>query len=334
MPTIARDPSKEFDAAVAAVRAAAAVCRNVQQKLVTADAALKKDKSPVTVADYASQALICAALSRALPRDAVVAEEGTAELREPAQEAIRREVVERVSEVNKRAVPEKQVLDWIDRGAAGTGKEKRFWTVDPIDGTKGFLRKEQYAVALALIEDGRVIMGILGCPNLALGEDATPGVLLVARRSGGTRVLPLWEGDSRNAWTARVTHTRDAAQARFCESVESGHSDQDASAKIAAKLGITAEPLRMDSQAKYATVAAAQASIYLRLPTRADYREKIWDHAAGMIVVEEAGGRVTDITGKPLDFTHGRELAANKGVVATNGPIHDAVLAAVQDSMK
>ena len=90
------------------------------------------------MADYASQALICTALARALPRNAAVAEEGTAELREPAQEAIRREVVERVSEVNKRAVPEKQVLDWIDRGTAGTGKEKRFWTLDPIDGTKGF----------------------------------------------------------------------------------------------------------------------------------------------------------------------------------------------------
>ena len=67
----------------------------------------------------------------------------------------------------------------------------------------------------------------------------------------------------------------------------------------------------------------------MRLPTRADYREKIWDHAAGALIIEQAGGRVTDIDGNPLDFTQGRELKNNHGIVATNGPIHDAVLAAV-----
>jgi 3'(2'), 5'-bisphosphate nucleotidase len=122
--------------------------------------------------------------------------------------------------------------------------------------------------------------------------------------------------------------TRTAA-ARFCESVESGHSDQDQSAQIAAALEITEEPVRVDSQAKYAIVARGEAQIYLRLPTRKDYREKIWDHAAGMIVVEEAGGRVTDVKGFDLDFGHGRQLENNRGVVATNGPIHDAVLEAV-----
>src|SRR6186713_2054339 len=102
MPTVARDPSKEFDAAVAAVRAASAVCRSVQRNLITAETVVKKDKSPVTVADFASQAMVCATLARALPRDAVVAEEGTAEFREAGQEAVRQSVVERVSEVNKR----------------------------------------------------------------------------------------------------------------------------------------------------------------------------------------------------------------------------------------
>ena len=99
---------------------------------------------------------------------------------------------------------------------------------------------------------------------------------------------------------------------------------------ITEALGIATEPVRMDSQAKYAAVARGDASIYLRLPTRADYREKIWDHAAGMMAVTQAGGHVTDIAGKPLDFTHGHTLAANQGIIATNGPIHDAVLNAVQ----
>ena len=99
---------------------------------------------------------------------------------------------------------------------------------------------------------------------------------------------------------------------------------------MAERLGITTEPHRLDSQCKYGAVARGDANIYLRLPTRADYREKIWDHAAGAYVVEQAGGRVTDVDGRPLEFTHGRTLANNRGVIATNGEFHDDVVAAVQ----
>jgi 3'(2'), 5'-bisphosphate nucleotidase len=119
-------------------------------------------------------------------------------------------------------------------------------------------------------------------------------------------------------------------EARFCESVESGHSDQDESARIAALLGITSEPFRIDSQCKYATVARGDASIYLRMPTRADYREKIWDHAGGKLIVEAAGGTVTDINGRPLDFSHGRTLQENRGIVATSGNIHARVIDAIR----
>ena len=65
-------------------------------------------------------------------------------------------------------------------------------------------------------------------------------------------------------------------------------------------------------------------------PSRPDYRERIWDQAAGSIVIEEAGGRITDLDGKPLDFSHGRTLAKNRGIVATNGHLHDAVLSGLK----
>jgi len=117
--------------------------------------------------------------------------------------------------------------------------------------------------------------------------------------------------------------------ARFCESLESGHSSQDAHARIAQHLGVTAEPYRMDSQCKYGIVARGEASIYLRLMS---YKSFIWDQAAGAIIVEEAGGKVTDMHGKPLDFSHGRRLSQNSGVVATNGILHEQVLAAIQKS--
>ncbi len=92
-----------------------------------------------------------------------------------------------------------------------------------------------------------------------------------------------------------------------------------------------APPIGMDSQAKYAVLAAGEGDVLLRLlsPSRPDYREKIWDQAAGSIVIEEAGGRITDLDGKPLDFSHGRTLAKNRGILATNGHLHDAVLAAL-----
>jgi 3'(2'), 5'-bisphosphate nucleotidase len=57
-----------------------------------------------------------------------------------------------------------------------------------------------------------------------------------------------------------------------------------------------------------------------------DYKEKIWDQGAGSIVVEEAGGRISDLHGRALDFTAGRTLAKNRGILASNGALHEAVL--------
>jgi 3'(2'), 5'-bisphosphate nucleotidase len=321
------DGRKELRAAVVAVRAAARACRAVQQHLVTIDTLEKGDKSPVTVADFASQAIVCARLTAALPGDRIVGEEDARLLRADEHARLRAAVVTHVRAETGDTVDEARVLEWIDRGGA-TAAGSRYWTLDPIDGTKGFLRREQYAIALALIEDGEVTLGVLGCPNLPAGADT--GVLFAAVRGARSRAFPLWDeadGDGREISVAAVTSP---SGARFCESVESGHSDQEESARIAATLGITAQPCRMDSQCKYATVARGDASIYLRMPTRADYHEKIWDHAAGMIVVECAGGRVTDTAGKRLDFRHGRTLEQNRGVVATNGSIHDSVIDAIR----
>src|SRR5262249_16139679 len=216
-------------------------------------------------------------------------------------------------------------LAGMDRGTADA-TARRYWTLDPIDGTKGFLRREQYAIALALLENGRVEIGVLGCPNLPL--DGGLGALFTAVRGERTRMQSLWDPRA-PARAVSVAALERADQARFCQSVESGRSAQDGSARIAEDLGNQSEPFRIDSQCKYAAVAHNDASIYLRLPTRADYREKIWDHAAGSLVVECAGGRVTDADGAPLDFTRGATLADNRGIVATCGTIHEEVIAAV-----
>lgn len=75
------------------------------------------------------------------------------------------------------------------------------------------------------------------------------------------------------------------ADASFCESVESGHSNQSESAKIAHLLGITKAPVRMDSQCKYCSISRGDAAVYLRLPVSATYEEKIWVRFEGLISV-------------------------------------------------
>jgi 3'(2'), 5'-bisphosphate nucleotidase len=318
--------AEELRAAIAAVRAACRVCRAVQDRML-GGALEKRDRSPVTVADFASQAIVCRAIAGAFPDDPIVAEEDSEELRRESNARLRAAVVERVgAEIGSRVAPE-EVLAWIDLGGA-EAEDGRYWTLDPIDGTKGFLRGEQYAVALGLIEAGEVVLGVLGCPNLP-AADGSRGALFAATRGGSARALPLWvEGASPGA-RVEVDRIRSAAEARFCESVESEHSNQEESARIAHLLGISSEPVRIDSQCKYAAVARGDASIYLRMPTREDYREWIWDHAAGKLLVEAAGGRVTDVDGRPLDFGRGATLDRNRGIVATCGSIHDEVLEAI-----
>jgi len=317
----------ELRTAIDAVRAACRVCRAVQERMV-GPALEKRDKSPVTVADFASQAIVCRSLALELPGDPIVAEEASDELRRENNARVRDAVVEHVgAELGIRASAD-EVLGWIDRGGADA-KDGRYWTLDPIDGTKGFLRREQYAVALGLIEDGEVVLGVLGCPNLP-DADGGHGALFAATRGGLARAFALSGEREAGGTRVQVDRIRSAAQARFCESVESEHSNQAESARIADLLGITSEPFRIDSQCKYAAVARGDASIYLRMPTREDYREKIWDHAAGKLLVEAAGGRVTDIDGHRLDFGRGATLSANRGIVATSGAIHDEVLDAVR----
>jgi len=323
-----KDRANELRVALDAVRAASRVCRTVQRNLVTVGTIEKKDRSPVTVADFASQAIVCQRLQRSLPNDPVVGEESTGQLLRDEMAGLLASVAAHVADELGAEATAQRVIEWINRGAC-EATARRYWTLDPIDGTKGFLRGEQYAVALALIEDGEVILGILGCPNLP-GPGGASGALFSAIRDGRALVMPLWDESEGTGQAIRVAQVSSSAGARFCESVESEHSDQGASAQVARLLGITAEPYRLDSQCKYATVARGDSSIYLRMPTRKNYQEKIWDHAAGKLIVEAAGGRVTDVDGQPLDFHHGRTLAQNRGIVATCGTIHDEVLDAIR----
>ena len=315
---------KERETAILAIAAAAVICKNVQRE-ISPDVLEKKDKSPVTVADFGSQALVCKALFESFPNDPVIGEEDSKELRQPESAAL----LERLIGVVQQVLPDANaddVLGWIDRGGQDQYCD-RFWTLDPIDGTKGFLRKEQYAISLALIVNGEIVVGALCCPNMT-AQDGTDGVIFAAVKGEGAVEIPLGKTTET---PIRVSAETVQANIRTCESVEKAHSSHSDSARIGSLLGITAEPVRIDSQAKYATVARGDAEAYLRLPRDGKYREKIWDHAGGVLVVQEAGGTVTDIKGRPLDFTHGKTLAENLGVIVTSGMFHDAIIGAIKE---
>ena len=197
------------------------------------------------------------------------------------------------------------------------------------------MRNNQYAVALSYLHKGKVKIGALACPRLSLsGPDlvapAPAGSIYIAVKGKGA----FRTGDQTEEWQAlRVSETADPAKAVILRSFESGHTNVSDIDRISDQLGTSAESLRVDSQVKYALLALGRGDVYLRIPSAStpEYVEKIWDHAAGKLIVEEAGGRVTDMAGNPLDFSRGRFLDQNRGVIASNGTLHAPVLAAISE---
>ncbi len=320
----------EIKFAIETVRLASSLVKQVQEEMLVGTLA-KEDRSPVTVGDLASQALAAHLLASTFPGVPLVAEEDSAVLRKPEG----RETLEKVTYFVDGFVPQagpEQVCDWIDQGRAAPAE--RFWTLDPIDGTKGYLRGDQYAVALALIVDGQVQVGALGCPNLCDGyrpEIGADGTLAIAARGQGAWITSLFLRGPFDS--LQVSARRNPSEARILRSYEGEHTNAGQIDQLAHTLGTRAEPVRMDSQAKYSVLASGKGDLILRLlsPDKPDYRERIWDQAAGSILVEEAGGRITDLAGKNLDFTAGHTLARNRGILASNGWLHDDTLRALAE---
>lgn len=149
------------------------------------------------------------------------------------------------------------------------------WTIDPIDGTKGFLRGEQYAVCLSLLVDAQVQIGVIGCPNLPV-DPANPaagrGCIFIAVNGHGAEQMTLSGANPAPLSIPDIA----PADFSFLESVEAAHSSHSFNGRVSALLGITRDPVRMDSQAKYGCLARGEGAAYLRMPTGVGYCEKIW----------------------------------------------------------
>jgi 3'(2'), 5'-bisphosphate nucleotidase len=311
-----------------AVRAASGLCLAVlDESPARPDAMAKTDAEPVTVADYGSQAVILEAVAADFPRHRVVAEEGAGHFRRSAGPAAAEQIVRLVGSALGRPVGLDDVLGWI--GHPG-GDEQPVWAIDPIDGTKGFLRREQFAVAVGLIAGGRAIGGVLGCPNFPV-DPSDPG---------GRRGVLFWGGEALGAFAEpldggppapiEVGGTAAPDEVRVLGSVEAAHGDPALVRSVMEAAALGGGMVRIDSQVKYGAIASGLAEVYLRPRNRPGYRERIWDHAAGAAIVAAAGGRVTDLDGLDLDFSLGSRLEANRGVLATNGRVHDLVLGALR----
>ncbi|MBA0634906.1 hypothetical protein Godav_016656, partial [Gossypium davidsonii] len=243
-----------------------------------------------------SQALVSFVLQQEFPGEfSLVAEEDSNDLRKDGGG----EIVERITKlVNESltsdgsygvSLSSEDVLKAIDCGKSEGGSQGRHWVLDPIDGTKGFVRGDQYAVALALLDRGNVVLGVLACPNLPLTS-----ISVAHPHSPNNEVGCLFFAE-----VGRGTYM---------------------------------QLLDGSSTVKYGALSRGDGAIYLRFP-RNGYREKIWDHAAGSIVVTEAGGVVTDAAGKQLDFSKGRYLDLDTGIIVSNQKLMPLLFDAVRASL-
>jgi len=208
----------------------------------------KADDSPVTLADQAAEALILSRLKSLYPRVQAVAEEQSA-------------------------------ADGVPTTVAD-----RFWLIDPLDGTRGFVQgKESFTVNIALIVDKRPVAGVVTAPaTVTTWRTTAPGTAEM-RRFGDTGGEP-WR-------TIRVRNRPDEGIALLSHSV----TDEDA-ARLAARHGCT-QWQGTDSSLKFCLLAEGRFDAYPRTGPTSE-----WDTAAGQAVLEAAGGRVLAPDGSPLAY--------------------------------
>jgi len=339
---MAAELSLELETAKTIARMAASVCQAIQAEMVTG--VDKAGQGPVTIADYASQAVIGSALAENFPDDGMIAEERSEDflslLTEEQRLLVQHFVEDAIGAVGSYGFDE-QVCAWLDFGRES--RAARRWVIDPIDGTKGFLARRHYCVAIALMIDFEPVLGVLASPGFYDADipPEGPGVLTYALRGQGAFCEPLFSGlpagdpsSEAERQPVRVSDVRDPRLARLLSSFESAHSDRRLLAAIDARLGRGPDSpaIYLDSQDKHAMIAAGMGDCILRVSPDPAYTEKIWDHAAGYAIVTEAGGRVTDLRGAPLDWSAGAYLRTNRGLLVTNGHLHQAFVEAAADA--
>ncbi|WP_017626946.1 histidinol-phosphatase [Nocardiopsis chromatogenes] len=209
-----------------------------------------------------------------------------------------RAVEETVRSVLSRARPRDAV---VGEEYGKTGNSHRVWVIDPIDGTKNYVRGVPvWATMIALLEHDRPVMGLISAPALFRRWWATLG--------GGT-----WSGRSltkaTRCWVSKVAELEDASLS-FSDMAE-----WEEHGRLEAFLGLTRSVWRTRAYGDFwSHVMVAEGAVDIA----AEPELSLWDAAPLPVLLEEAGGRATDLRGQ--NFTDGGAL------VCTNGALHDRVL--------
>ncbi|KAI9904888.1 hypothetical protein N3K66_001417 [Trichothecium roseum] len=360
--------ARERAVAEAAALRAALLTKRV---LSTVSSVTKHDASPVTVADFAAQALLIAALHAAFPSDAFVGEEDSAELRRDGQ--LLSKVFDLVGSSSSSAPTStastasattngnndgsgsaaapaikdvQHMLKLIDMGGSGKGGPKgRFWVMDPVDGTATFLKGQQYAVSLSLVEDGREVVGVLCCPNLLLTpagrvaeasvDAAGAGVMMTAVRGQGATIRRLamppapapLAAAAEPQRLADLVGPKNLKDVHFVDSLSSKTSRHDVVAGLAKDIGAAYPGTDVwSSHVRYAAMILGGGDVHVRVPVSATAKTYIWDHAGAQLIFTELGGKITDLDGKDIDFGAGRTLSNNRGMLIARGDTHGNIL--------
>ena len=351
----------------------------------------KSDTSPVTIADFAAQALLISAIRGAFPEDGFVGEEDARALR--SDSFLRKQVwelvqVTRLDDQECEALlarPEsvEEMCDLIDLGGHGQGgissspsettETKRFWALDPIDGTASFIKNQQYAVALALVEEGKEVLGVLACPNLLIPDFnvdndinvnnpatvATPagglvtrmketnvdehglGIMLSAVRNQGAVLRRISPGALLDA--TRIDRRRSLKENVRLESlhfIDSSLSAATKSEKVRELADLAGAPYPgteiYSSHMRYAAlILGGRSHVQVRFPASRRPPWCLWDHAGAQLIYTESGpGRITDLRGRPIDFGTGRDLTGTYGLIAADESVHGEILSLVTEMLE
>lgn len=341
----------ELHIATLAVHRASIVAKTMQA-VVDKGSRDKEDASPVTVADFATQAILISALRHHFPEDQFIGEESAAALRQDPElvervwalvsalkpgraETHPDEGLDEVAAEIQAAIPatRDEMLRNIDLGGDGEGVgQQRTWILDPIDGTATFIRGQQFAVSVALIVDGEQRVGVVGYPNFK-DEGAVVHEDLIDQDGYGLLVSAVkGHGASKRAMLrsglqpAEKLMQAKADELVFVESLASPYINQERHKTVRDRL--QAAELSTDlwsMQVKYGALTVGACNTMVRIPKHEDHRPWAWDHAGGMLVYEESGGMLTDLHGRPFRYC-GRKLMENVGLVAALPEVHAQVL--------
>jgi 3'(2'), 5'-bisphosphate nucleotidase len=313
----------------------------------------KTDKTPVTIADFAAQALLISALHKAYPEDKFIGEEDADELRK--DEKLQHRVWEFVSSTHlddaeseallASPASVEEMLEVIDLGGHGEGgREGRVWVLDPIDGTKPFLRGGQWAVALALVVKSEERVGVLGCPNLNLETgrvhekivDAEGlGFMVSAVKGEGAVMRPMGTGSLKEARKIERSEVKELKDLHFVDRVLSTSLDLEKHRRVAVKLGASWPGTDLQSsQMQYVALIVGGSDVMLNIYKKKNIKPThVWDHAGGQLIFREIGGKITRLDGKEIDFG-GRTLDVDLGMVAAKEGVHAGILEVVAEVLK